>query len=197
LSATGVAVAREYYLMPTVDAARWFLGKLLVRELVSGTIVETEAYTQDDPACHAYRSRTERNAAMFGPPGHAYVYFSYGCHFMLNLVTSPEGVGEAILVRALDPVDGVEIMRLNREAPDSVPDCKLCAGPGRLAKALAITRPHHNGIDLTHKAGSLYVLDAPAVLERDVVTSPRVGISRGVDFPWRFSLRGNPAVSRR
>jgi DNA-3-methyladenine glycosylase len=189
----------EFYLQDTRDAAKKLLGQLLVRtlpggEVLSGIIVETEAYLTDDPACHAYRGQTPRNAAMFGPPGHAYVYFTYGLHMMLNLVCAPEGTAEAVLIRALEPVEGIDIMRLNR---GNLPETRqLTNGPGKLAQALALTRLAHNGLDITHLNSELYVLpqEAPAF---ETVETTRIGISQGMDFPWRYYIRGNAFVSRK
>jgi DNA-3-methyladenine glycosylase len=185
-------------------AAQKLLGQVVVRRLpagetLSGIIVETEAYLTDDPACHAYRGQTPRNSAMFGPPGHAYVYFTYGLHMMLNLVCAPEGVAEAVLIRALEPVEGVDAMRRNRMglgADKWMETRQLTNGPGKLAQALALTRLSHNGVDVTDPAGELVVLpnDYPAF---DRVTTTRIGITQGVDLPWRYYVSGNPYVSRK
>jgi DNA-3-methyladenine glycosylase len=189
----------EFYLQDTRDAAKKLLGQLLVRtlpggEVLSGIIVETEAYLTDDPACHAYRGQTPRNAAMFGPPGHAYVYFTYGLHMMLNLVCAPEGTAEAVLIRALEPVEGIDIMRLSR---GNLPETRqLTNGPGKLAQALALTRLAHNGLDITRPDSELYVLpqETPAF---ETVETTRIGISQGIEFPWRYYIRGNAFVSRK
>ncbi len=196
---TAQPLPTEFYLQDTRDAAQKLLGQLLVRtlptgEVLSGVIVETEAYLTDDPACHAYRGQTPRNAAMFGPPGHAYVYFTYGLHMMLNLVCAPEGTAEAVLIRALEPVGGIDAMRLNR---GNFPETRqLANGPGKLAQALALTRLAHNGLDITHLGSELYVLpqEAPAF---ETVATTRIGISQGVDLPWRYYIRGNAYVSRK
>ena len=188
----------EFYLQDTRDAAQKLLGQLLVRtfpsgELLSGIIVETEAYLTDDPACHAYRGLTPRNAAMFGPPGHAYVYFTYGLHMMLNLVCAPEGTAEAVLIRALEPVAGIDIMRLNRGLPETR---QLTNGPGKLAQALALTRLAHNNLDITRRGSELFVLpqEVPAF---ETVATTRIGISQGMDLPWRYYIRGNAYISRK
>jgi len=189
----------KFYLQDTRDAAQKLLGQLLVRtlptgEVLSGTIVETEAYLSDDPACHAYRGQTPRNEAMFGPPGHAYVYFTYGLHMMLNLVCAPLGTAEAVLIRALEPVEGIDAMRLNRG--NLAETRQLTNGPGKLAQALALTRLMHNGLDITHLGSELYVL--PQVVPTfETVAATRIGISQGVDFPWRYYIRGNAYVSRK
>lgn len=189
----------EFYLQDTREAAKKLLGQLLVRtlpggETLSGVIVETEAYLKDDPACHAYKGQTPRNAMMFGPPGHAYVYFTYGLHMMLNLVCAPEGTAEAVLVRALEPVSGVDLMRINRGGIAETR--QLTNGPGKLAQALALTRLGHNGLDITASGSELYVLprEAPPF---ETVETTRIGISQGIDFPWRYYLRGNAYVSRK
>ncbi len=189
----------EFYLQDTREAAKKLLGQLLVRtlpggETLSGVIVETEAYLKNDPACHAYKGQTPRNAMMFGPPGHAYVYFTYGLHMMLNLVCAPEGTAEAVLVRALEPIDGVDLMRVNR---GGIAETKqLTNGPGKLAQALALTRLGHNGLDITTSDSELYVLPrTPPPFE--VVETTRIGISQGVDLPWRYYVRGNSYVSRK
>lgn len=189
----------EFYLQDTREAAQKLLGQLLVRtlptgEVLSGVIVETEAYLTDDPACHAYRGQTPRNAAMFGPPGHAYVYFTYGLHMMLNLVCAPEGTAEAVLIRALEPTGGIDAMRLNR---GNLPETRqLTNGPGKLAQALALTRLTHNGLDITHLGRELCVLpqEGPAF---ETVATTRIGISQGIDLPWRYYIRGNAYVSRK
>lgn len=192
-------LATEFYLQDTREAAKKLLGQLLVRilpdgETLSGVIVETEAYLKDDPACHAYRGQTPRNAAMFGPPGRAYVYFTYGLHMMLNLVCAPAGTAEAVLIRALEPVDGIESMRLNRGG--TAEKKQLTNGPGKLAQALALTRLDHNGLDITALGAELCVLprEAPPF---ETVETIRIGISQGVELPWRYYVRGNAYVSRK
>lgn len=143
-------------------------------------IVETEAYrAADDPACHAFRGRTERTTVMFGPPGRAYVYFSYGCHWMLNIVAHEEGNAAAILVRAAEPLAGLEQMRVNRGVEK---DVDLLSGPGKLCRAFGILGGD-NGVDLL--AGEDLRLEAGAT-PKHVLAGPRIGISQGVDFPWRF-----------
>jgi len=176
-------LGRDFYLQDTVEAARSILGKVLVRRtpegVISGRIVESEAYLRDDPACHACRGMTRRNRTMFGEPGHAYVYFTYGNHYCLNFVTQPLGIAEAILVRALEPLDGIDIMRRNRRR-DRLED--LCSGPGKLAEALEIDL-RLNGEDLL--GDRLYVLDD----ETDpgpIVSRPRIGIKEATDKLWRF-----------
>ena len=190
---------REFYLQDTLTVAQALLGQLVWRrlpsgEVLSGVIVETEGYLTDDPACHAYRGPTPRNRTMFGPPGHAYVYFTYGLHMMLNLVCAPDGVAEAVLIRAIEPVEGVDTMRLHRGGIESV--LQLTNGPGKLAQALALTRQGDNGRDVTDPRSDLQILPHahPAFA---VVSTTRIGISQGVDSPWRYYVQGSKWVSRR
>jgi DNA-3-methyladenine glycosylase len=155
---------------------------------VGGLIVETEAYEPDDPASHSFGGRTRRNATMFGPPGRLYVYRSYGIHWCANVVCADEGVGAAVLIRALEPTSAVDVMRARRRVEDIR---LLAAGPGRLTQALGISDAH-DGLDLA---------DPPFELRRpsrrpEVVTSPRVGITRAVDRSWRYSLSDSTFVSR-
>ena len=180
-------------------AAQKLLGQVVQRRLpsgetLSGIIVETEANLTDDPACHAYRGQTPRNSAMFGPPGHAYVYFTYGLHMMLNLVCAPEGIAEAVLIRALEPVEGEDTMRENRGGISETR--QLTNGPGKLAQALVLTRLSHNGLDLTDPQSELQIL-ANTYPPFEIVTTTRIGITQGVDLPWRYYIQGNRYVSRR
>lgn len=158
---------------------------------MAGRLVECEAYREDDPASHSFRGRTARTEVMFGPPGHLYVYLSYGVHWCMNVVTGRDGEGSAVLLRAAEPLDGLELMRSRRGMSN---DRLLCAGPGRLCQAFAVER-RHNGLDLT--AGrELYLGTGEAVSDERVTAGPRVGISVAVEQPWRFLIAGSPFVSR-
>ena len=165
------------------------MGTTLLVDGVGGVVVEVEAYAPDDPASHSYRGRTARNGAMFGPAGHAYVYRSYGVHWCLNVVSAPAGIGAAVLVRALEPTHGLEEMRARRGVAD---DRLLCAGPGRLTEALGVTGAH-DGLPLDRPPFAVLRGAAAADVER----SPRIGITRATDLPWRYSLAGSAYVSRR
>ncbi len=180
-----------FYDRPVLEVAADLVGCTLRCGDTGGIVVETEAYHMAEPACHAYVGLTARTSVLFGPPGTAYVYRSYGIHALLNAVCEPEDVGAAVLVRAIAPTDGVEVMRMRR---GPVADAELCNGPGKLTQAL--------GIDLDLNTSSL--LDGPIVLGPrpagvpvDVVRGgPRIGITKGVDLDWRFTLAGSRAVSR-
>lgn len=184
---------RAFFARPTLTVARDLLGRLLVHETprgrLVGRIVEAEAYRGPrDPASHAYRP-TPRSRIMWAKPGTAYVYFSYGNHYCLNVVTEPEGVAGAVLIRALEPVQGVAVMRRNRAG---VSERLLTSGPGRLTRAMGIGRVH-NGVDLTR--APLYL--ARGWRREPIAAGPRIGIRRAVGRPWRFTLEGNSFVSRR
>ena len=190
---------RSFYDRDTVTVARELLGRVLAHDLggetLAGIIVETEAYGPDDPANHAYRGRTARNAAMFGPPGCAYVYRIYGIHWCVNSVTRDEGTGEAVLIRALQPIAGIDAMRRNRGFPAKAgkEDFRLCAGPGSLCRSLGITGAL-NGADLTQPP--LYIGgDADSSMIHLAVA--RVGVTKASDREWRFLVADNPYVSRR
>jgi DNA-3-methyladenine glycosylase len=169
--------------------ARGLVGATLLVDGVGGTIVETEAYAPDDPASHSFRGRTMRNAAMFGPPGSLYVYRSYGVHWCANVVCGPDGVGSAVLLRALEPTHGLAEMRARRGVEDV---SLLCSGPGRLCEALGITSVH-DGLPLDRPP---FTLGLPAAEPGEIVAAPRVGITRAGDLPWRYALRSSRFVSR-
>ena len=171
---------------PAPETARLLIGALLSVDGIGGRIVETEAYDAADPASHSARGRTPRNAAMFGPPGHAYVYRSYGLHWCLNLVCGPPG--SAVLIRALEPVAGLDTMRARR---GGVADRLLCSGPGRLCQALGITGAM-DGLAIDTPPFSM----EPAQACGKVAASRRIGITKGVETPWRFTLAGSRFLSR-
>jgi DNA-3-methyladenine glycosylase len=171
------------------DVARELIGCTLLYEGRGGVIVETESYEADDPACHAYVGLTERTRVLFGPPGRAYVYLSYGIHSLLNAVAEPEGEAAAVLIRALEPTHGIDEMRARR---GDKPDADLCSGPGKLTEALGVGLGD-NESDLSREP---FLLSAPAGDPPTVVAGPRVGITKAADRPWRFSLAGSPFVSR-
>ncbi len=185
-------LTREFYARPTTDVAIDLLGKVLVHDDTAGIIVETEAYLGgDDLASHSARGITPRTQVIFGPPGHAYVYFIYGMHECLNLVAEPDGKPGCVLIRALEPLYGLEIMRARRPQARKVRD--LTSGPGKLTQAMAITRAL-NGADVTR--GEL-VVRMPAEQPRfEVEATPRIGIAKCQDWPLRFSISGNEFVSR-
>jgi len=169
--------------------ARTLIGCVVRHGETAGTIVETEAYHECEPACHAHIGRTPRTLTLFGPPGRAYVYRSYGIHAMLNVVAEPEGIGAGVLIRALEPLEGIELMRARRGRQRLE---ELCSGPGKLTQALGIEL-HHDGGDLCAGPVRITPGEGPG---RDVVSSRRVGITRAVELPWRFTVRGSRFVSR-
>jgi DNA-3-methyladenine glycosylase len=206
---TRESLAVDFYARPVLEVARDLIGCVVDHEGLSGVIVETEAYHESEPACHAFIGVTPRTRVLFGEPGTAYVYRSYGIHALLNAVCEPEGVGAAVLIRALEPLVGVEEMR-GRRARTREHD--LCSGPGKLTQALGVElsqngtslvcgpvtiRPRNDAL-----AGCDALVGCDALAESEpvgaplVIASPRIGISKAVELPWRFSLAGNPHVSR-
>ena len=185
-----------FYARPVVEVARDLIGCVVEYQGVSGVIVETEAYHEQEPACHAFVGFTPRTRTLFGPPGHAYVYRSYGIHALLNAVSEPEGVGAAVLIRALQPLAGIEEMRARRGPIGDRPvrDEDLSSGPGKLTQALGIELTE-NGGDLS--SGPVRIGPRPSSWrEPSVVAGTRIGITKAVELPWRFCAAGNPHVSR-
>lgn len=180
---------RDFFARSVHEVAPELIGATLLVDGVGGEIVEVEAYDQEDPASHGFRGRTARNAAMFGPAGHAYVYRSYGIHWCLNFVCNEPGHAEAVLIRALQPLRGLDEMRARRglEAERA-----LCSGPGRLCQALALTG-EHNGLPLDEPPFELLARESLP----EIATGPRIGITRAAEQPWRYVLAGSRYVSRR
>ncbi len=182
---------REFFDRSVHEVARDLIGCRLAVGETAGIIVETEAYEASDPACHAYIGRTARNEVLYGPPARAYVYLSYGIHSLLNFVTEPEGTASAVLIRALEPTDGIDLMRARRHRDDVE---GLCSGPGKLTEAL--------GVDLSLNGADL--LEPPFQLSErgetwngaEIVTSERIGITRAAELPWRYSVAGSRYVSK-
>jgi len=186
---------RRFFSRDPVVLARELLGRVLFYKtpegLLAGRIVETEAYTGEaDPASHAFRGRTARNAVMFGPAGHAYVYFTYGMHHCLNVTAEASGTAGAVLLRALEPLAGVEVMRARG---DHGPESRLLSGPGKIGRAFGLSLDD-NGRDLTR--GALGLAAGAPVANREVAISRRIGISRAVDLPYRFAVVSSPSVSK-
>ncbi len=201
---------RRFYARPTLEVARDLIGKVLVCRTTHGTtagaIVETEAYIgESDPACHASAGMTKRNAPLYGPPGHAYVYFSYGMHWLVNAVTEPDGVPAAVLIRALDPLDGLDLMRRRRGRRTNgreFADHELCRGPGNVTRAMGIGAAD-NRADLTRMSrdpetggtGPGVWIEDRGIPVGDLAWTGRIGISAGTDAPWRCLAAHHPAVS--
>lgn len=181
-------LARDFFARSVHEVAPELIGATLLVEGVGGTIVEVEAYDQDDPASHSFLGRTTRTASMFGPPGHAYVYRSYGVHWCLNLVCADDGRAEAALLRALEPTHGLREMRARRgvESPRA-----LCSGPGKLCQALGIAG-EHDGLPLDAPPFELRAREGRPPL----AVGPRIGITRAVERPWRYGLARSPFLSR-
>lgn len=175
-------------------AAPRLLGCLLVREIdghsLVGRIVETEAYDQTDAASHSYKGRTPRTDVMFGPAGYLYVYFTYGMHYCMNIVCGPEGMGAAVLIRAVEPLEGADIMSVNRGGRRGV---EATNGPAKVCQAFMIDK-QWNGHDLSREPFQL--IEQPALAAKDIVQTTRVGITQAADVPWRFYVRHNPYVSK-
>ncbi len=200
-----IPLPRSFYAREPHAVARALLGKLMVRvdgrgRLRVGRIVETEAYHQSDPASHSYIGQTPRNQIMFGPAGYAYVYFTYGMHYCMNVVCQQEGEAGAVLLRAMEPVEGIAAMAKARGIelplqPTTKQLRSLTSGPARLAEAFSIIRTRDNGIDITRKTSGLYFADDGASVSK-IITTTRIGITKAVEKKWRYLIEGNPFVSK-
>jgi DNA-3-methyladenine glycosylase len=180
-----------FYARSVHDVARDLIGCTIAHGETAGVIVETESYHADEEACHAFGGLTARNAVLFGPPAHAYVYLSYGIHSLLNFVAEPEGDAAAVLIRALEPVEGIDLMR-RRRGVDAL--AELCSGPGKLAQALGVGL-ELNGVSLAD--GPIRVLARTgAWADATIVAGRRIGITKAVELPWRFCAAGSRFVSR-
>ena len=192
-SAIEGALPPSFYARPVIDVAQDLIGCIVEHipgdgPSVGGVIVETEAYHDSEPACHAFAGLTPRTQTLFGPPGRAYVYRSYGIHALLNAVCEEQGVGAAVLIRALEPTHGLAAMQRRRGVDD---ERALCSGPGKLTEALGITR-EHNGCALDAPPFALYARKGKV----DVVSGIRIGLTKAVDLPWRYGLKGSKFLSK-
>jgi DNA-3-methyladenine glycosylase len=196
---------RSFYLRPALQVARDLLGKHIVRKigtkLLIGKIVEVEAYCKGDPASHAFHGRTKRNDVMFWEGGHLYVYFTYGMHFCANVVAGNEGIGEAVLIRAVEPLVGIEVMKINRYSSNKSQNLKflnlkslinLTNGPAKFCQAFGISRKE-NGLDLLDS--NIFIINGKALPSLSIVRSARIGIRTGIEKKWRFFVNENPWVS--
>ena len=179
---------KSFFARSVHDVAPDLIGATFLFAGTGGEIVEVEAYHHTDPAAHSYGGRTERNAVMFGPPGHAYVYRSYGLHWCVNFVCEPAGSAAAVLIRAIRPVTGVSLMRRRRGLRD---ERQLCSGPGKLTQAMAITHAH-NGLPLD--AAPFAIMTRTG--EPEIVAGPRIGITKAAELPWRYGLKGSHFLSK-
>ncbi len=187
---------RSFYIRPTLDIARDVLGKIFVqkigKKILAGRIIEVEAYHQNgDRASHSFRGKTARNEMMFREGGYLYVYFTYGMHFCMNIVTEEIDIGAAVLIRAIEPLVGTDIMQKNRGEKIKYHD--LTNGPAKCCQAFGIARKH-NGTDLT--GSEIYILDSPMIPEPDIVVTNRIGIKESVELPWRFYIKRNKFISK-
>jgi DNA-3-methyladenine glycosylase len=196
---------RTFYTQRTLTVAKELLGKIFIRKvngkILSGMIVETEAYLYNDPASHAFRGLTERNKPMFNIGGFLYVYFTYGMHYCANVVTFTEGIGEAVLIRAVDPIDGIDTMMKNRFKDIEKSDFgnthlhqNLTNGPAKFAQAFSLTKSE-NGIDLCNK--DIFIIDGDVIQKSRIIPTTRVGISTATEKKWRFYIEGNKWVSKK
>jgi DNA-3-methyladenine glycosylase len=192
---------KDFYNRKVNSVAKSLLGKILVRKdhslLLSGKIVEVEAYDwKHDEASHSFNGKTKRNEIMFGEAGHLYVYFTYGMHFCANVVTGKVG-GSAVLIRAIEPIDGINIMSLNRfgkETIDKKELINLCNGPAKICQAFGINRSS-NGINL--QSDEIFIVDSPEIKRTKIISTTRIGIKKSIDLPWRYYVKDNPFVSKK
>jgi DNA-3-methyladenine glycosylase len=199
-------LSRSFYFQPTLQVARKLLGKYFIhridKNLLIGKIVEVEAYRGNDPASHSFRGKTIRNSVMFCEGGHLYVYFTYGMHFCANIVTGPKGIGEAVLIRAVEPLVGIEMMKLNRYGSNKSINLQslnhkillnLTNGPAKFCKAFGLAR-QENGLDLLDS--EISITAGEPIPSKLIKRSTRIGIQQGVEKRWRFFIKGNPWVSK-
>ncbi len=196
-----LVLPRKFYIRTVLAVAKDLLGKVIIKtegkKMFAGKIVEVEAYDENiDEASHSFKGKTKRNEVMFNTGGYLYVYFTYGAHFCTNVVTGKEGHGTAVLIRAVEPLAGIDYMiinRFNRDLKSEKELYNLTSGPGKLSKAFGFDSSY-SGVDLTNS--SVYILDQPELSNKKIGISKRIGITRSVDLPWRFFEIGNPYLSR-
>ncbi len=184
----GKRLTRGFFSRSVHEVAPDLIGAVLLVNGVGGRLVEVEAYHHTDPAAHSFIGPTERNAVMFGPPGYAYVYRSYGIHWCMNLVCEPAGSASAVLIRAIEPTEGLAVMRRRRGVAD---ERLLCSGPGRVCEALGVTRAH-NGLALTAPPFAIFARKG----DEEVIAGPRIGITKAMEKPWRYGLKGSRFLSK-